>query len=479
MSKSINQNSLLSRLTKFEFPHPILIIFSFVIIAALFTYIIPGGQYEREQMNDGRLVVKPGSFHFIPHVPQGFLKLVLVPFNGLMESADIIFLILIIGGAFGVITGTGALTAGIYRATQSLKGRELLIIPILMILFAAAGGIFGMYEEVLPFVGIVVPMCIAIGYDSIVGIAIVYLSTVLGFCGAFVNPFTLGIAQGIAGLPPLSGMGYRLVVFCVTVGAGIIYTMIYARKIKKNPKLSLVYESDSSIRANYNGLSENNPDFILTRKRLFILILLGAGFALLPFGVIKLDWGLRELTGLFFGLALIVWIINGGKNLNRGAEDFVEGAKGLVNAALLIGIARGIKIMLDDGMVMDTILYYLSSTVSHFPKVIAIQMMFFVQSALSCILQSGSAQAAVSMPLMVPLSDLLHITRQTAVLAYQMGDGFSNFAIPWTGITLAVLTLGNIPIWTWFRWAFILQLIQVTLHMLLLIWPTVSNWGPF
>jgi uncharacterized ion transporter superfamily protein YfcC len=472
----MSRSSLLDRLRAFEVPHPLLIIFAIVLLAAFATFIIPGGQYVRVEQQ-GRMVVTPGSFTPVPHRPQGLVEIVLAPFNGMMKASDIIILLFIIGGAFSVIKDTGALSAGIYRVTKAMKGREVIIIPILMYLFALAGGVFGMYEEVLPFVGIVVPMALAMGYDSIVGIAMVYLSTVLGFMGAFFNPFTVGIAQGIAGLPLFSGVEYRLVVWFVTVTTGVIFTLIYAARIKKNPRLSETYESDEKMRSALFETAEQE-ELRLTARHLVIIGILAAGFVILPMGVRVYGWYLKELTGLFFTLGVLCGIA-GGKGLNTTVNSFIEGARDMVTAALLIGFARGIKLMLEDGMVMDTILFYLSSMISHFPQLVAVQIMFFVQCVMNLFIQSGSAQAAVSMPIMAPLADLLGISRQTAVLAFQLGDGFTNFAIPWNGITLAVLNIGTVPIWAWFRWAWKLQFWLVIVCMLLLVWPTLAHWGPF
>lgn len=474
-----NGLSFLEKLKNVQFPHPLTIIFIIVLCAAFATYVLPGGEFQRvEKEVQGRVfkVVVPGSFHFIPHKPQGIFALVLVPFEGLLSAADIIILLFIIGGAFSIIKETGALSAGIYRITQLLKGREVIIIPVLMILFAAAGGSFGMYEEVLPFVGLVVPMALAMGYDSIVGVSMVYLGTVLGFCGAFFNPFTVGVAQGIAGLPITSGWEYRLVVWAVMVSAGVIYTLRYAGKIKKNPQLSEAYESDQKFRERYLSVEEKE-EYRLTLPHIVILTLLLGAFLALAICVKKYSWGFRELTGLFFALGLVSGGI-GIKSFNRVIEAFIEGARDMMTAVLLIGITRGVKIMLDNGLVMDTMLYYLSSGISHFPKLIAVWIMFFVQCIMNLFIQSGSAQAAVSMPIMAPLSDIIGVSRQTAVLAYQLGDGFTNFAIPWNGITLAVLNIGFVPIWAWFKWAWKLQAWLVLVCMLLLVWPTYANWGP-
>jgi len=334
-----------------------------------------------------------------------------------------------------------------------------------------------MYEEVLPFVSLVVPMTLAMGYDSIVGIAIVYMSTTLGFSGAFLNPFTVGVAQGLAGLPPFSGIGYRLVVWVVMLVTGIAYVMVYAARIKKNPQLSSTYESDCAVRKSCHFEAANG--FLhMTGGHAAVLATLGLGLVALPVGVMAFKWGMKELSGLFMAIGIVSAFV-GRANINKAVEAFVEGAREMVTAVLLIGLARGVKVVLDDGHVMDTLLYYMASGISHFPKLVAVQIMFLVQCVINLFIQSGSAQAAISMPIMAPLSNMLGITSQTAVLAFQLGDGFANFAIPWNGLTLAVLSLGLVPVWSWFRWALKLQLLLVVVCMLLLIWPTLTAWGPF
>jgi uncharacterized ion transporter superfamily protein YfcC len=286
----------------------------------------------------------------------------------------------------------------------------------------------------------------------------------------------VSIAQNIAGLPPFSGAEYRKVVWLVMLLTGVIYVLIYAAKIRRNPKSSACWKSDEEIRKRLD-CADAGLYCMHARHAVTIAVLL-AGFVLIPVGVNKWEWRIPELAGLFFSLGILAGIISG-TGLSRMVESFLTGASEMINAAFLIGVARGVMLMLENGQVMDTILYSLSSLVSQFPKLVAVQIMFLVQCVLNCFIQSGSAQAAVSMPIMAPLADILGISRQTAVLAFQLGDGFTNFAIPWNGITLAVLNLAGVPIWAWFRWAWRLQAWLIIVCMLLLVWPTLTHWGPF
>ncbi|MBI5210695.1 MAG: YfcC family protein [Elusimicrobia bacterium] len=461
-------------------PHPLVILAAAVAAAAVATFVLPGGQYQRVDMN-GRLVAVAGSFRSVPRQPQGLAALALAPFNGLLEAADVIALLFILGGALAVVKETGALSAGIRRAARLLKGREAVMVPALMALFALGGAVFGMYEGVLPLVGVVVPLAVAMGYDSIVGVSACYLAAALGFCGAFLNPFTLGVAQEAAGLPRFSGMGYRLVVWTVMVGTGIAYVMAYAARVKRDPKSSGAYESDEAIR---RGLQADDPapgaqaqGSDLTARHKAVLALLAAGLAVLPVGVVHHGWGVKELAGLSFALGAACGLVGIG-TLGATAEAFVAGCRGMAAAALLVGVARGVRIMLDSGLVMDTILHGLAAAVSSFPKVVAVQVMFLAQCVVSMLIPPGAAQAAASMPVMAPLADHLGVTRQTAVLAYQLGDGLTAFAVPWNGATLAALSLGLVPIWPWFKWAWKLQAVLVAVCMALLLWPTLAGWGP-
>ncbi|OFZ79617.1 MAG: hypothetical protein A2583_08035, partial [Bdellovibrionales bacterium RIFOXYD1_FULL_53_11] len=338
--------SFAERIKSLEMPHPLVILVGLVALSALATYILPGGSYDRIE-KDGRLIAVAGSYKMFAGKPQGAGALAVAPFAGMIQAAEIIFLIFIIGGAFAILRATGALTAAITRATSAMKGREHLMIPFMMSVFGLAGGMFGMYEEVLPFVALIVPMAIAMGYDSIVGVCMVYLSTTLGFCGAFFNPFTIGIAQGIAGLPLFSGLGFRIVVWFVMVGTGILFVMRYGARIRRDPRKSLTYETDKLIREKFLGAGSglSSADVKLGRKNIIILLLVAAGFAMLPVGVIHYKWGIKELTGLFLTIGAVCWIA-GRIPVNRGAEAFIEGAREMMGAALLIGIARGVKIVL-------------------------------------------------------------------------------------------------------------------------------------
>jgi len=286
----------------FKVPHTYVIIFSILVLVALMTYIIPAGEYDRAENASGRTVVVQDSYHTVDSNPQGVTKVLQAPLEGIKDSASIIGFILIVGGAFAVVQRTKAIDTGIIKVTKRLKGYEVMIIPVVMILFSLGGAVFGMSEEIIPFVAIFVPLALALGYDTITGIAMCYVAAHIGFAAAFLNPFTVGIAQGIAELPTFSGMGYRLFVWAFTTLIGIAYVMHYATKVKKNPELSITFDHDQKRRKEINNDETMNSKFT-TRHSLVILVFF-AGIATLVAGVIIKQWWISEIAAIFVAIFL-------------------------------------------------------------------------------------------------------------------------------------------------------------------------------
>ena len=458
-------------------PNTFVLIFLFILLMAAATWILPGGEFARRQV-EGRTVLVPGSFRRVPHRPQGMGAVLVAPFKGFVEAADIIAFILFVGGAFGVVQATGALTAligSVVRAYHRSRTVRLLFIPMFMALFSLFGSVFGMSEEVIPFVLIFVPMAISLGYDSIVGVSIPFLGAGIGFASAFLNPFTLGVAQGIAELPPFSGMGYRILLWLVFTAAGIVFVLRYAARVRRSPESSPVYDLDGYWRRR----AETSPHLAqLTRLHRGVIGLFLAGIALLILGVLSWKWFIPEMAALFFGLGIAAGLI-GGLSGSKIAATFVDGARDLVGAALIVGFARGILVVAADGNIIDTILHGLSGLVRAAHPVVAGQVMLLVQSCINFFVPSGSGQAALTMPIMSPLSDLVGVTRQTAVLAFQFGDGLSNMIIPTSAVTMGVLGLARIPWERWARWLLPLEAILFLMAAVLLIPPILGHWGPF
>ncbi len=458
-----------------KMPDVFVIVFTLIVVAAALTWILPGGAFERrkEMVDDHeREVVVEGSFRLEKSNPQ-HLHVFTAPLKGFLKLADIIVFIFLVGGSFYILNETGAISAGTHKLVKALRGRELLIIPIVMVFFSFFGAAFGMCEEAMPFALIFVPMAIALGYDSIVGVCLTFLAAGVGFAGAFLNPFTLQIAQGLAGIPPVSGLGYRLVVWGIVTTLAIVWVMIYATRIKKDPKKSPMYELDRKRRAEI--LEQQAAHSVFNWRHGLSLGLLAITIGVMILGVIALDWYIVELGGLFFAMGVLTGVVSG-MGPNALAKSFITGVKDMAGAALVVGFAGGILVILDEGNIMDTILYGMSSATSSLPPILAADAMYVIQMGLNFFIPSGSTKAALTMPLMAPLADLSGITRQTAVLAYQLGDGFTNMIIPTSGVTVGTLAMARIPFQKWARWNLPMQLVFFLLSLGLLVWPVLTMW---
>ncbi|MCX6267373.1 MAG: AbgT family transporter [Bacteroidetes bacterium] len=452
-------------------PHTLIIVSTILIIFLILTWIIPAGEFQRQEFN-GRQVVVPGTYHKVDPKPQGIMEFFTAPIKGMMSASQIIALVLLIGGAFGIVTKTGAINAGLANVLEATKKNPAIkrfIIPLIMFLFSLAGASFGMSEEVMVFILITIPLAMALGYDSLTGIAMPFIGAASGFAGAFSNPFTIGIAQGISEIPIFSGWEYRIVVWLVLMTAAIIFVMVYARRIEKDPKRSLVYEIDRTRDLTAYHATE---DLSLTLRRKLVLVIFFTSIVMLIVGVNVWDWYINEIAGLFLAMGLLAALVY---RLPSGTAvaAFLEGARDMMTAALVIGLTRGMLIIATDGKIIDTILAGIAGTMDQFPKVVSVQLMFVFQGVMNFFVPSGSGQAALTMPLMAPLADLIGVTRQTAVLAFQLGDGLFTNIFPTSGVTMGVLAIGNIPYDKWLRFMLPLSIIFLILGCLLLIPPAL------
>ncbi len=459
-------------------PDVYVIVFSLIVLAAVLTWVLPGGHYDRVEISVGdgtREVLDADSFEFRPSHPQTF-EVLTAPIKGFLRHGitEIVIFIFLVGGSFYVLNETGAIAAGIEKLVVLLEGREFLIIPIVMTVFSLFGAAFGMCEEAIPFVLIFVPLALALGYDSIVGVSLTFLAAGVGFAGAFLNPFTLQIAQGLAGIQPVSGWGYRVIVWLISTGATIAWVMVYAARIKADPTRSPMYELDAAHREEIMSRQAEIVEF--TWRHGAALLILVAGMVGMVVGVVVFGWYIIELAGLFFGMGLAAGIVSG-MSPNRLAKTFVAGCRDMTGAALIVGFAGGILVLLEAGQVMDTILHGMGLVTAKLPTLLAAYAMYGMQLFLNFFIPSGSTKAALTMPLMAPLADLSGLTRQTAVLAYQFGDGFTNMIIPTSGVTVGTLTMARIPYEKWFRWNLPFQLFFVALSLVLLIWPVMTGWS--
>ena len=460
---------------KFKVPHTYVIIFAMIISVALLTYVIPAGQYQKVEGPGGRMVVDPNSYATVDSNPTKFFDVLKAFPKGLAAAQSIVFFIFIVGGAFNVLNQTGAIEAGIGKIALSLKGKEKLMIPIIVFVFSLGGATIGMSEEAIVFVPIGVALARALGYDAITGMAMVALGAAAGFTSGFMNPFTVGVAQGIAEVPLFSGIALRLIIWVCTLTLVIGYIFRYANKVKADIKNSYVYELELQEKDMAIDLSTVRK--MTTRDTIVLLIFLG-GMGILIFGVFKYGWYITEIAAIFLAIGIFSGIA-GGMPLDDIAKNFIAGAKDVAMGALVVGLARGILVVMEASLIIDTIIYGLASAISNLPKTISAIGMLLVQSFLNLIIPSGSGLAATTMPIMAPLSDVIGVTRQTAVLAYQFGDGITNSIVPTSGVLLANLTIAKIKYEEWVKFVGPLMVIWTLLGCIFMVIAVVINYGPF
>ncbi|WP_246011284.1 YfcC family protein [Brevibacillus nitrificans] len=446
------------------------LLLAILAICVVFTYIVPSGEYARVEVN-GRSVVQSDSFQYTDASPISFMGFLNSIHTGMVDSASIMFFVLIIGGSYGILSATGAMEAFIVTLARTLGHREKWLIPIMMLFFATGGSLIGMFEETLPYIAILVPLAVALGFDAMTGAAIVLLGASVGFTSAVMNPFTIGIAQGIAELPPFSGMGLRIVIFIVMYLTAVAFVYRHAMKVKKNPALGIYGSYDP---ANIDQMMSKGVVFERRHKVILTCFLLN--MVTIAIGVIEFGWYITEIAGLFILLGAVVGII-GRLSANEMVDAFMKGAASLLAGAMIIGVARAIVVVLNDGHIMDTILYYSAYMIKELPPSLTAVGMLGFQTLLSFVIPSGSGMAALTMPIMTPLSELVGITRQTAVLAYQFGDGISNIIIP--GIAVAGVGMAGISYIRWLKWIFPLIMIQYGIAIIAVIVAHAIGYGPF
>ena len=509
---------------KFKIPHTFVIIFGLIIVSALVTFIVPGGEYNKDTLEFSYTQSQPQSWQILTAFYKGFTR-----------QAGIIVFILVIGAAFWVVNSCKAIDAGIYSFLSFTRGLERhrflryigvnnVVIVLIMLMFSIFGAIFGMSEETIAFTIIIIPLAVSMGYDSITGLAMVYVAAHVGFAGAVLNPFTIGIAQDIAGLPIFSGIEYRLFCWAVLNLITISIVLWYANRVKKSPQKSPLYNEDlywrekiaqqegetidyhtptsawvsyfvalvvlvlfsvfhwhTSIKigssvfdipflipvvtllfaiAGYRGLKKS--------VHFFVLYLLFFTIIFLVIGVMGYGWYIGEISALFLALGILSGVA-AGYGANEIVGKLTDGAKDILSAALVVGLAAGIIVILEDGKVVDTLLYRMSGAMADTGKSASLGVMYMIQTLINIVIPSASAKAAITMPIMAPFSDLIGVSRQATVLAFQFGDGFTNMITPTSGILIAVLTIARVPYGKWFKLIlpFIILLIVVGFLLLL------------
>ena len=417
-------------------PHPLVLLLSCVFAAAVLTHVVRAGEFERrDDPVTGRRAVVAGSFHPVPQNPVGpFAVLMALP-QGMTEAASVIFLVFLVGGAFSVVEGTGAFNQGVTWLVRALGHRTDLIVPICCVTFAAAGAVEGMWEEVIPLVPVLLLLVRSAGYDPITAVAMSIGSAAVGIAFSPINPFSVGIAQKVAQLPLLSGLELRVVVLIVGLVIWTWWTMRHARRTRTTPEAASPSTTVS-----------------LDWRRVVILLMVGVTFVAYVVGALRYDWGFDELGALFFGMGVLAGLL-AGLGIDGTARAFVEGFRSMAFAAALIGFARAIFVVLDKGKIVDTVINGMVTPLVDLPAVVFALGMTLVQAVISIAIPSTSGRAVLTMPILVPMSDLLGVSRQVTVLAYQFGAGVINHILPTDGTLMAILALASVRFDRWFRFA--------------------------
>jgi uncharacterized ion transporter superfamily protein YfcC len=525
---------------KKRIPHTFVIVFAVIVISAIATWFVQGGEYSRtlKQLPDGttKNIIVPESYKTVDNQPQTW-QIFSAFFLGFVAKADIIVFILLIGGAFWILNESKAIDVGIIsflKLTSKLEkirfirflGVNNIIMTLIMIMFSFFGSVFGMSEETIAFIVIFVPLAITMGYDSIVGVCLCFFAAGLGFAGATLNPFTIGIAQGLSDLPLFSGLGYRIFCWIVITSIGIVFILIYAARIRRHPEKSPVHSEDqywrdkraenaemvkyytpfsswmtyailliimavfairypeTTLKVGQAGLTLplipvvtvlfGITGFLANRKSVhfFILDLFIFTIIYLVTGVMGYQWYVMEIATLFFVMGIASGIAMS-YSANRITELFIAGVKDIMSAALVVGMAGGIIIILQNGKVIDPMLHGVANSMRNVGKFGSLGIMYAIQTLINVVITSGSAKAALTMPIMAPFSDLINVSRQATVMAYQLGDGFTNLITPTSATLVGVLGVAKIPFDKWVRWVWPLILLLIIVGLILLI-PTIT-----
>jgi uncharacterized ion transporter superfamily protein YfcC len=453
------------------------LIFSFIILAQLLSYAVPHGQFERAQSPDhpDRTVVVAGTYELLPAdesvtLPPWHFLLAIT--EGLGSAQSIIFLIFVVGGVIAVLRKTGAIDAALHGAVDKLGKNPWLLIAGCLLLFSVGAFTIGMGEEYVPLVPIIVTMSLAMRMDAVVAMGMVWVPYGIGWACAGINPFGVLIAQNIANVPLTSGWGLRLIMMLVLLAVAFHHIWRYARRVQANPEESFVAHVD------YSKGFESPDDIQLTMRRAIILIVFAGGLVGFVYGVSELHWYIAELNAVFLGIGLVGAII-AGMSAGETSRTFLEGAAAMTPAALIVGFARTIEVVMSDGQIIDSVVFSIAGLLEGLPAEASALGMLVVQTVTNFFIPSGSGQAFVTMPIMSPLATLTGVPQQTAVLAYQFGDGFTNMIVPTSALVMGALALGRVPYGAWLRFAgpLLLKLIGVSALFLVLSMHVGSAFG--
>jgi len=451
-----------------RFPTAYTILFGLIILMAALTWVIPAGQYERQVSETvGREVAVPGTYQEVDPNPQGFVDVMLAPIAGFYDpdsyaanAIDVALFVLFLGGFLGVTNATGAIDTGIRTAMRRMAGREIWMIPILMTLFAIGGTTYGMAEETLAFYAILIPVVLAAGYDAVTGVAIILIGAGIGVLGSTINPFATVIASNAASIPFTDGMIPRLIILVGGVLICAAYVMLYARKVKADPEKSVVFRQREAHRRIFlQGHEEEFENARLSTTQKLVLIIFALTFVVMIWGVSSQGWWMARMGALFLGSAIVIGLVGrlGEKTLTG---SFVDGARDLLGVALVVGLARGIVVIMEQGLIADTILHSAEQSVSGLSDLLFINIVFWIEVAMSFFVPSSSGLAVLSMPILAPLADFAGVGRDLVVTAYQSANGLVNLINPTFAVVVGGLAIGRVSYdrWLAFIWPLLLIL---------------------
>ncbi|HIF9317044.1 YfcC family protein [Photobacterium damselae subsp. damselae] len=442
---------------KLKFPSAYTILMLLTVFMAALTWLIPAGQYQMVNNETlGKMVPLVGSYQTVTSNPQGIIDILMAPIQGFYDpgeymarAVDVALFVLVIGGYLAVVTRTGAIDAGIAGTMEKLNGREKWMIPILMGLFALGGTVYGMAEETIPFYALLIPVMIAAGYDSIVGVAIIMVGAGIGCLGSTINPFATVIASNAAEINFMDGIGLRLAILILGWIMCTIYVMRYAEKVKNDPSQSIVAsQKDENEHLFLHGKEQETPKLNTTRK--IVLMVFGLTFAVMMWGVSVQGWWMAELSALFIGSSILVGFI-GRLSETELTDSFVDGARDLLGVALIIAIARGLVVVMDDGNITHTILNYAEGLLAGLPQIAFINAIYWVEAVLCLVVPSSSGLAVLSMPVLAPLADFAGVSRELVVTAFQSASGLPNLVTPTSGVVMGGLAIGRVAYSSWLR----------------------------
>lgn len=465
---------------KLKMPSTYGTLLGFIILVAVLSWIIPGGTYQYVDPLADKLQPIAGSYQVAQAHPQGILDVLQAPINGFLDSVDIILYTIVIGGFMSVVTRTGAINAGIGRIIEKLDGKDQLMIPIIMAIFAICGGTFGLEEETLPFFPVVIPIFLAAGYDAIVAIAVVKIGAAIGTMGSLANPFAVAIGCKFADISMGDGILVRLMILAIGIPLGIIFVMRYAAMVKKDPTKSLIYDLSEAINNKYlggNNSEENKlPEF--TKQRKVILIMFALTFVVMLWGIIPfadlgitfiptLGWWFGELSTLYFTSSLIMAIYLRYSE-DKYITDFMDGARDLLEVAIVIGVARGITVVMNNALITDTILHAGELALSSVPSTVFSAATYIFYLLMSIVIPSSSGLATLTMGIMAPLADFAGVGRHIIVIGFAAANAIVGIVAPTCGLLMGVLAMCKIPLSSWlkFIWKLIALIIIMTIAVL-------------